>query len=185
MQRSFAKWRTIKWLNGLLLLIQQVKKRTDLLVEHVGRLREAVAVTKAERPFRIDAWVVLPDHLHCVWTLPGGDFATTSGIATIGVTDNTVYTFSSQPGMVADVQNWVNTSSSNFGWILKAENETVNRDARVFGSRESAIGQQPTLTVNFTAVPEPNSLNLFAAIGVATWAFRASRRRSPLASVSY
>ncbi|MDO9446629.1 MAG: transposase, partial [Candidatus Nitrotoga sp.] len=25
------------------------------------------------RPFVIDAWVVLPDHLHCVWTLPEGD----------------------------------------------------------------------------------------------------------------
>jgi putative transposase len=44
-----------------------------LLVDHVARLREAVAVTKAERPFEIQAWVVLPDHLHCVWTLPGGD----------------------------------------------------------------------------------------------------------------
>lgn len=46
---------------------------TRVLVDHVARLREAVAVTKAERPFQIDAWVVLPDHLHCVWTLPGGD----------------------------------------------------------------------------------------------------------------
>jgi len=45
----------------------------QVLVDHVARLREAVAVTKAERPFGIDAWVVLPDHLHCVWTLPGGD----------------------------------------------------------------------------------------------------------------
>lgn len=44
-----------------------------LLVEHVDRLREAVAMTKAERPFHIDAWVVLPDHLHCVWTLPAQD----------------------------------------------------------------------------------------------------------------
>lgn len=44
-----------------------------VLVDHVARLREAVAVTKAVRPFRIDAWVALPDHLHCVWTLPGGD----------------------------------------------------------------------------------------------------------------
>ena len=24
-------------------------------------------------PFRIDAWVVLPDHMHCLWTLPAGD----------------------------------------------------------------------------------------------------------------
>ena len=26
-----------------------------------------------ERPFHIDTWVVLPDHMHCVWTLPPGD----------------------------------------------------------------------------------------------------------------
>ena len=24
-------------------------------------------------PFHIDAWVVLPEHLHCLWTLPEGD----------------------------------------------------------------------------------------------------------------
>ena len=46
---------------------------TRLLVDQIAILREAVAVTKAERPFHIDAWVVLPDHLHCIWTLPGGD----------------------------------------------------------------------------------------------------------------
>ena len=43
------------------------------LVEQIDTLRDAVRVTKAERPFRIDAWVVLPDHMHCVWTLPQGD----------------------------------------------------------------------------------------------------------------
>ena len=44
-----------------------------LLCDEVQRLREAVAVTRAERPFGIDAWVVLPDHMHCIWTLPAGD----------------------------------------------------------------------------------------------------------------
>ena len=29
--------------------------------------------TRAERSFHIDGWVVLPDHLHCVLTLPPGD----------------------------------------------------------------------------------------------------------------
>ena len=48
-------------------------RRSDLLVREVDRLREAVRVTRAERPFGIDAWVVLPDHLHAVWTLPAGD----------------------------------------------------------------------------------------------------------------
>ncbi|NDU99536.1 REP-associated tyrosine transposase [Pseudoroseicyclus tamaricis] len=46
---------------------------TWLLVEEVARLRAAVRATKAERPFGIIAWVVLPDHLHCVWQMPEGD----------------------------------------------------------------------------------------------------------------
>ena len=45
---------------------------TDLL-DHVDDLRAAYAATFLERPFRTDAIVVLPDHLHAVWTLPEGD----------------------------------------------------------------------------------------------------------------
>ena len=45
----------------------------DMLVREVGRLREAVRVTRSERPFAVDAWVVLPDHIHAVWTMPEGD----------------------------------------------------------------------------------------------------------------
>lgn len=44
----------------------------DTLVREVAALRRAVAETKAERPFGIQAWVVLPDHLHCVWQMPEG-----------------------------------------------------------------------------------------------------------------
>ncbi|MBF9058934.1 transposase [Rhodobacterales bacterium HKCCSP123] len=47
----------------------------DVLVREVGLLREAVRVTKAERPFGIEAWVVLPDHMHAVWQMPPGDRA--------------------------------------------------------------------------------------------------------------
>ena len=43
------------------------------LIDHIEPLRKAVQTTKAERPFRIDAWVVLPDHMQCVRTLPEGD----------------------------------------------------------------------------------------------------------------
>ena len=46
---------------------------SDLLISDVGALRAAVRDTRAVRPFHIDAWVVLPDHLHCLWTLPAGD----------------------------------------------------------------------------------------------------------------
>lgn len=48
-------------------------RRSDLLVREIDLLRQAVRVTKTERPFDIDAWVVLPDHMHCVWRLPKGD----------------------------------------------------------------------------------------------------------------
>jgi putative transposase len=53
--------------------VNLVDRGADTLVRHVGLLREAVAVTRAKRPFGIEAWVVLPDHMHCVWTLPEGD----------------------------------------------------------------------------------------------------------------
>jgi putative transposase len=53
--------------------VNLVDRGADTLVRHVDVLRQAVAVTRAKRPFGIDAWVVLPDHVHCVWTLPEGD----------------------------------------------------------------------------------------------------------------
>ncbi len=36
-------------------------------------LREAVFSVRRSKPFVVDAWVLLPDHLHCVWTLPLND----------------------------------------------------------------------------------------------------------------
>ena len=39
----------------------------------VNILREAYRTTIKKRPFTIDAIVVLPDHLHCIWQLPEGD----------------------------------------------------------------------------------------------------------------
>lgn len=53
--------------------VNLVDRGADTLVRHVEVLRQAVAITRAKRPFGIDAWVVLPDHMHCVWTLPEGD----------------------------------------------------------------------------------------------------------------
>ena len=36
-------------------------------------LREAIQTTRHKWPFEINAWVLLPDHLHCIWTLPDDD----------------------------------------------------------------------------------------------------------------
>ncbi len=52
----------------------RLKDRTsDLLTREITTLRHIVSETRRIRPFQIDAWVVLPDHMHCVWTLPDGD----------------------------------------------------------------------------------------------------------------
>lgn len=53
--------------------VNLLERRRRLLVEHVDALRAAVRTVRAHQPFHIDAWVVLPDHLHCLWTLPPGD----------------------------------------------------------------------------------------------------------------
>jgi len=48
-------------------------RRETTLIRHVDLLRESYADVKRSRPFRTDAIVVLPDHLHAIWTLPEGD----------------------------------------------------------------------------------------------------------------
>jgi putative transposase len=41
----------------------------------VALLRAAFRFVMDRHPFEIDAFVLLPDHLHCIWTLPAGDRA--------------------------------------------------------------------------------------------------------------
>ena len=48
------------------------------LVERIDDFRASIEKVRRQRPFQIDAMVVLPDHLHCIWTLPpeDADFST-------------------------------------------------------------------------------------------------------------
>lgn len=48
-------------------------RSSDLLVHEIALLRDCVRATRQRHPFHIDAWVVLPEHMHCLWTLPPGD----------------------------------------------------------------------------------------------------------------
>ena len=49
------------------------RRGNDLLVREIDLLRQTVRRVRTKYPFHIDAWVVMPDHLHCVLTLPPGD----------------------------------------------------------------------------------------------------------------
>ncbi len=48
-------------------------RKSTLLVDHIDDLRESVRFVLREKPFQIDAWVVLPEHIHAIWTLPDDD----------------------------------------------------------------------------------------------------------------
>ncbi|MFO1154749.1 MAG: transposase [Rhodospirillales bacterium] len=48
-------------------------RHKDWLTVHVDLLRSVIRDVRRQRPFIIDAAVVLPDHLHTLWTLPDGD----------------------------------------------------------------------------------------------------------------
>ena len=49
------------------------ERRLRLLVDHIDLLRQAFRQVRQHHPFDIDAIVILPDHLHTIWTLPEGD----------------------------------------------------------------------------------------------------------------
>jgi len=61
--------------------VNLAERRLRLLTEHIEELRTALRQTHRHHPFTIDAMVVLPDHLHSVWTIPedDADFATRAG----------------------------------------------------------------------------------------------------------
>src|SRR4030081_1311377 len=58
--------------------VNLAERSLRLLTDHIDKMRAAFRETRRRHPFTIDAMVVLPDHLHAVWTLPEGDadFAT-------------------------------------------------------------------------------------------------------------
>ena len=60
------------------LTVNLADRRLRLLTEHIDELRAAFRHTRQAHPFAIEAMVVLPDHLHAVWTMPEDDtdFAT-------------------------------------------------------------------------------------------------------------
>jgi putative transposase len=48
-------------------------RSVSLLTNHIAALRQAFRRVRTEMPFRTEAIVVLPDHLHTIWALPPGD----------------------------------------------------------------------------------------------------------------
>lgn len=49
------------------------RRGNRLLVERIELLRLAFRTVQLRHPFSVEAIVILPDHLHCIWTLPPDD----------------------------------------------------------------------------------------------------------------
>jgi hypothetical protein len=85
-----------------------------------------------------------------LWTNPGGDYIATVS-ATVAVTSLARYTWGSTTGMVVDVQEWLDNSATNFGWILIGD-ETTDGTAVRFDTRTNvAQPNRPQLTIYYTA----------------------------------
>lgn len=53
--------------------VRLLDRDSTLLTDHFAAFGEAMRQARTRKPFHVDAWVVLPDHAHAIWTLPPGD----------------------------------------------------------------------------------------------------------------
>jgi putative transposase len=53
--------------------VNLAERRLRLLTEHINALRNAFRYVRRSHPFAIEGIVILPDHLHAIWTLPEDD----------------------------------------------------------------------------------------------------------------
>jgi hypothetical protein len=106
-----------------------------------------------------------------MWTDRGGDFFPGSSSARF-ISDLGKYNFNDSP-MATDVAGWVANPGTNFGWIIRGNEETLN-SAKRFDTRENpVVANRPVLIVTYS-VPEPGGAMViagFALLGV-------SRRRA-------
>jgi putative transposase len=58
---------------ALFFTVTLLERRRKLLTEHLDNLRASFMAARQRRPFTVEVTVILPDHLHCIWTRPSGD----------------------------------------------------------------------------------------------------------------
>jgi hypothetical protein len=83
-----------------------------------------------------------------LWSSAGGDFdaAASASASVAGIGD---YAWGSTPGLVADVQGWVDNPASNHGWLVLG-NENATGSAKRFNTREHpSASSRPRLIVTF------------------------------------
>lgn len=86
-----------------------------------------------------------------LWTAAGGDFAALASATTL-VDAEARFVWTS-PAMLTDVEGWLASPATNFGWLLR-DPEITDQTAKRFASRENpTVADRPALTVS--CVPPP------------------------------
>jgi hypothetical protein len=116
-----------------------------------------------------------------LWTNPGGDHnATASATLSVNSVINAPFTWLSTPALVSDVQGWLNTPATNFGWEVINLDELTATDLRAFYTREETDPTlRPQLQITFTPqaiAPEPTSMVLLP-LGMIGLVLSARRRK--------
>lgn len=101
------------------------------------------------------------------WASPGGDFSPVVS-ASRAIAGDGSYVFSSTANLVSDVQSWLDLPGNNFGWLLDSQSESIATTIRRFGSRDSGASA-PSLSIQFTPIPEPGIAGLLALGALALW----------------
>jgi hypothetical protein len=116
-----------------------------------------------------------------LWATPGGDHdSSASATTTVTSVINNPYSWLSTPGLVSDVQGWLNTPATNFGWELINLDETTPTDFRAFYTREFTDATlRPQLEITFTPeapAPEPTA-KILLPLGILCLIVRARMRK--------
>lgn len=118
------------------------------------------------------------------WTQAGGDFVATAS-ATTNVGPIGSYRWS-DTRMADDLQAWLDTPTTNFGWILIGNETTSGSAKRFISSENAAIVDRPTLAVTYAApVPEPQIFAmLVCGLGLIGFALRSHQRKANAAKLA-
>ena len=83
------------------------------------------------------------------WNNPGGDFSPTVSASTSVSNTSTAYTWIGQ-GLINDVQAWTNDPSSNFGWMIRGNENSLGTAKKFISSNWATNPNRPQLTVTYT-----------------------------------
>lgn len=86
------------------------------------------------------------------WKSEGGDFEPTASASLFIPAKTGAYVFSS-PGLVADVQDWVNGPSNNFGWVVIGDESTMQTSRKFASVQYEIISARPELVIDFESGP--------------------------------